>query len=215
MLLIISDEQQTFCRSIRRFLCENSRGFSLPRGLSTVKMATQTSIYSSEDEFYSAALQAPPHPLDLKSGDKIVVSGQYSGDGAAGSSSSMSPSHKPGIVTKVSLQSEQVRIRFEGEDGDRAFTVDELEFHGYTCPALAKEPVRRGFAEQNGHVTLKKTNGATTYRTERTAFGIQRDLESAGFNFSTSSPAEIHGSKKTNSALLVLLQGEKHVTSKV
>jgi hypothetical protein len=136
----------------------------------------------TQEEFEEAARAAPPSPLDLQDGDKIIVG---RGDGSPPCDGKLQ--QQRGVVTKVVQKTKFITILFDAtaEKGQTkfAFLADELVTIGYACP----EGVSRrlgGFCTEK--FQLRSAKGSKSIETPRSPFEHYRNLLVGGFDFNIS-----------------------------
>jgi hypothetical protein len=137
----------------------------------------------SKDEFYRAARRAPPHPLRLEKGNKIIV-GQDE-EGGEGSSSAGSLSRKSGVVVSAVRKHQTCSIRFDGDGFDTELSVQRLQSLGYCCPGVE----HRGdeFCEDAFKFTCEKNQAAH----KRSVYDYYRDLYGIGVDLANVSDEKI------------------------
>ena len=137
----------------------------------------------SESEFSIAARRAPPHPLHLEKGYKIIVGSQDHVGGEGGSACSLL--QKSGCVNRVVRASQMCYIRFDGDEFDTALSVQQLLSRGYKCPDVEHRGDK--FCNEPFLFTCQENHVAPTRR----AFQYYLDLDKIGFDFENVTDAEI------------------------
>lgn len=139
----------------------------------------------TQEQFEEAARAAPPSPLDLQPGDKIIVG---RGDGSPPSDGKLQ--QQRGVVTKVVQGTKFIDILFDAttEKGayKNTFLAHELVAIGYACPEVSRRV--EGFCTGNLH--LKSSKGSKSIETPRSPFEHYRNLLDAGFDFNISKDVE-------------------------
>lgn len=134
----------------------------------------------TQEEFEEAAHAAPPSPLDLEQGDKIIVG---RGDGSPPSAGKLQ--QQRGVVTKVVQRTKLIDICFNATSEKGAckltFHASELVAIGYACPEVSRRV--GGFCTEK--LNLKSAKGSKSIETPRSPFEHYRNLVDAGFNFNT------------------------------